>query len=199
LVRDDCEPREVKSIVDILCFDDDASGRIGFSNTWIMLKDWANQNRHEVVHRYFASVAEICQWAHGYFGEPKSVKVNHYRLNALIFNELGIGHVLDHIEREAASESSGGPFAIVERDESHLAEWLWNNDRLNVLVDFARGQFKKNPDLAKALDAREESVSVDTWKEIDPALAPLARPNTAPAFNLPCSVLVFEKGRARTS
>ena len=195
LVAADSEPAMVRDALDRYEFDGTATGKIGFANAWIMVKDWVNLNRHEVAHRYFASVAEICEWAKAHFGAPREVNFNHYRLNPLIFNEMGIQRVLDHLEREVPP---GGDRAnVVERDESQLAEWIWESERLRVLVDFTRNQLPQGTPLATALDAKEESISLNT---IDPALALLDRPNnTAPSFNLPCAVLVFEKDPARTS
>ena len=33
-----------------------------FSNLWVLLKDWANENKNEVKNRYFSSAAEIVEW-----------------------------------------------------------------------------------------------------------------------------------------
>ncbi len=193
LVDTDCEPHDVASALAELEFDDSATGRIAFANSWIMLKDWANLNRHEVSHRYFASVTEICQWASAPFGPPRSLSFNNYRLNPLIFNELGIQRVLDHLVREVPKGGDRTP--VVERDEAQLAEWIWESARLKVLVEFTRKHLAPGSALANALEAKEESISLET---IDPALRFLNRPDiTAPSFSLPCAVLVFEKGRAR--
>ena len=45
----------LKRALDPLSYDGSETSQIGFVNSWIMLKDWANQNRHEVENRYFAT------------------------------------------------------------------------------------------------------------------------------------------------
>jgi len=181
------EPDDVVRALGPLKFDASAADLIGFANTWIMVKDWANLNRHEVRNRYFGSVPEIKQWASGVFGAPRETKSDHYRLNPLIFNELGIQRVLDHLTREG-----GNSMQVVDRDEAHLSEWMWESERLKVLVDFTKKILAPGIPMTKALDAKEESIDLTL---IDPALALLNRSDiTAPTFNLPCTVLVFERG-----
>ena len=181
-----CEPEDVVNALAGLSYDTSAAQLIGFANTWIMVKDWANQNRHEVRNRYFASVPEIKEWAKGIFGEPRETKSDHYRLNPLMFNELGIQRVLDHLTREG-----GNGAQIVRRDEAILSEWMWQSERLKVLVDFTREHLAPNKPLTMALDAKDESIDLTP---IDTALGLLNRSDiTAPTFNLPCTVLVFEK------
>lgn len=180
------EPGDVGGALPTRPFDASAGGQIGFANTWIMVKDWANLNRHEVRNRYFASVPEIRKWASEVFGPPRELQFDRYRLNPLIFNELGIQRVLDHLTREGSDRTR-----IAERDEAYLSECIWDSERLRVLVDFTKQQLKPGSPLAQALDAKEESIDL---KAIDPALAVLNRNDiTAPTFNLPCTVLVFEK------
>ena len=180
------EPDDVVRALAGLHYGTSAAELIGFANTWIMVKDWANLNRHEVRNRYFASVPEIKQWASGVFGAPRETKSDHYRLNPLIFNELGIQRVLDHLTREG-----GNSLQVVDRDEAHLSEWIWDSERLKVLVDFTRKNLAPGEPLPKAVDAKEESIDLT---QIDPELALLNRSDiTAPTFNLPCTVLVFEK------
>jgi len=180
------EPDDVVSALESQKFDATTAGRIGFANTWIMVKDWANLNRHEVRNRYFGSVPEIRQWASEAFGQPRELQADSYRLNPLIFNELGIQRVLDHLTREGGDRTQ-----VVERDEAHLSEWIWDSDRLKVLVDFTKKHLAPGLPLGQALDAREESIDL---RVIDPALGVLNRGDiTAPTFNLPCTVLVFEK------
>jgi uncharacterized protein YjbI with pentapeptide repeats len=180
------EPGGVERALDGRHFDVSAADQIAFANTWIMVKDWANLNRHEVRNRYFGSVPEIRQWASEVFGPPRELQFDSYRLNPLIFNELGIQRVLDHLAREGGDRAQ-----VVQRDEGHLSEWIWDSERLRVLVDYTKKHLKAGLPLAKALDAKEEAIDLQT---IDPALAVLNRADiTAPTFNLPCTVLVFEK------
>jgi pimeloyl-ACP methyl ester carboxylesterase len=192
------EPAEVAALLDERQYDGRASGQIEFANSWIMLKDWANVNRHEVSHRYFAGVPEILGWAAKHpatqqplFGPPVSVAHDRYRLNPLIFNELGIQRVLHYLVRKG-----GNPDQVVKDNRQQLAEWISARDRSSgrgrfwVLLDFTRKKLRSDSDLAKALNARDETVALE---KIHPALAPLNSDETAPTFDLPCAVLVFEK------
>jgi len=167
-------------------FTSSGADQIAFANTWIMVKDWANLNRHEVCNRYFGSVPEIRQWASEVFGPPRELQLDKYRLNPLMFNELWIQRVLDHLARQGGDRAQ-----VVQRDEAHLSEWIWDSERLKVLVDFTKEHLKAGSPLAQALDAKEEAIDLQA---IDPALVVLNRADiTAPTFNLPCTVLVFEK------
>jgi SAM-dependent methyltransferase len=180
------EPADVRTALATHSFGASAAEQIGFANTWIMVKDWANLNRHEVRNRYFASVPQIRQWASEVFGPPRELQSDRYRLNPLIFNELGIQRVLDHLTREGSDRAR-----VAERDEAYLSECIWDSERLKVLVDFTKQQLRPGSPLAQALDAKEEAIDL---KAIDPALGVLNRADiTAPTFNLPCTVLVFEK------
>ena len=169
-------------------FDATPIGLIRFSNTWIMVKDWANQNRHERDHRYFASVPEIIDWARPWFGAPVSVEMNRYRLNPLIFNEQGIQRVLKYLDAPAR-EGQDKRRAVLD-NRAQLLEWISEGEPFRILVDFTKSKLGKDSTLAVALNAQPEEVAFD---KIDPALASLNSGEKAPAFDLPCAVLVFEK------
>jgi hypothetical protein len=178
------DPARVLKRLGALRFEASDAGRLLFSNLWIMVKDWANLNLHELEHRWFASVAEIRDWARPAFGDPAAISFDSYRLNPLIFNELGIQQVLHYLERE------GKQPAVVERDLVKLAHWMAGDEAHRVLVDFTRLQLPAGSPLATALNAAPESIRL---APIDPLLAPLESGETAPAFDLTCAVLVFER------
>ena len=193
-----------------LTYDGSETSQIGFVNSWIMLKDWANQNRHEVENRYFASVAEIRGWASGILVDCGAV-FDMYRLNPLIFNELGIQQALEHVEKavvreEARTKASGDAVKqdpltdgqrlnalkarVVKADQRQLRGMITESERLKVLIDFSRTHLADDSPLGKALGAAEEPIVL---ANIDPALAPLDTGERAWSFNLRCAVLVFEK------
>jgi SAM-dependent methyltransferase len=189
----DCDAGVVTTALDKLQFDASAAGQIGFANTWIMVKDWANLNRHEVCNRYFASVPEIRQWASEVFGPPRELQFDSYRLNPRIFNELGIQRALDYLMRE--TREGNDPTQVVDRNREYLSERIWVSERIDVLVDFTRRQLKPGTPLALALEAEEQPIDL---KSIDPAFAILNSADiTAPTFNLRCTVLVFQKSELK--
>jgi hypothetical protein len=178
------DPARVLTRLGALSFEGSDAGRLLFSNLWIMVKDWANLNLHELEHRWFASVAEIRDWARPAFGDPVATSFDTYRLNPLIFNELGIQQVLHYLERE------GKQPGVVERDLVKLAHWMAGDEAHRVLVDFTRLQLPPGSPLATALNAAPEPIKLSP---IDPLLAPLESGETAPAFDLTCAVLVFQR------
>jgi SAM-dependent methyltransferase len=182
------QPAAVATLLAERDFDATPIGQIKFANTWIMVKDWANQNRHERDHRYFASVPEILEWARPAFGPPVSVERNKYRLNPLIFNEQGLERVLKRLNAEVR-EGHDKRRAVLD-NRAQLLEWISEGEAFRVLVDFTRTKLRKDSPLAVALNANPEEVAFD---RIDPALAPLNSGEKAPVFDLPCAVLVFEK------
>jgi hypothetical protein len=95
---------------------------------------------------------------------------------------------MDHLAREVTPDA--GPADIVARDQQQLLEWIWKSERLKVLVDFTKKHLPSGSPLARALGAREQSIQLEL---IHPALAALNTGYTAPSFDLPCAVLVFEK------
>jgi uncharacterized protein YjbI with pentapeptide repeats len=187
-LTEDPPPDKVLQKLETMSFDDSPTSQIGFTNTWIMLKDWVNHNRHEVANRYFASVAEIKGWAASSLGEP-SVRSDAYRLNPLIFNELGIQSVLHHIASEQHGDVKKSD--IVARDRRQLQGMISENERLNVLIEFSRRHLDGLP-LGTALKADERPIML---RDLDPALAPLDTGAKAWSFELSCHVLVFEKDR----
>jgi uncharacterized protein YjbI with pentapeptide repeats len=181
----DPSPAEVLAKIESFSFDGSATSQIGFTNAWIMLKDWVNQNRHEVENRYFASVAEIKDWAAPCLGEPVWIANAKYRLNPLMFNELGIQSVLHHVSVHGASS--------VTRDRRQLQEMISESERLNVLVEFSRKHLADS-DLGAKLGADARPIALG---KLDSALSPLDTGARAWSFALNCSVLVFEKGPGR--
>lgn len=180
----DPSPSEVRSALDGYSYDGSPTSQIGFVNTWIMLKDWVNQNRHEVANRYFASVAEIKEWAGPCLGEPVAFAEAPYRLNPLMFNELGIQSVLHHV-------ALNGPESV-SRDRRQLQEMMSESERLNVLIEFSQRHLADESPLGVALKADERPIILGN---LNPALKPLDTGARAWSFAFNCSVLVFEKGQ----
>jgi pimeloyl-ACP methyl ester carboxylesterase/uncharacterized protein YjbI with pentapeptide repeats len=185
LTDDAYEPAEVAREIIGRWHDATPIGQMGFVNAWIMVKDWANLNRHEVRHRYFASVAEVREWAEPWFGAPVSVIAGQYRLNPRTFNELGIQRVLHHLARDG-----GDPHDAVARDLSMLSRWTSGGERFRVLLDFTRRSLAPGTKLAEAVGMRPGAVALES---IAPALERLNSCETTPEFGLSCAVLVFEK------
>lgn len=200
----------LRQVLEQLTYDGSPTSQIGFVNSWIMLKDWANHNRHEVQNRYFASVAEIRGWASGVLADCGTVFDN-YRLNPLIFNELGVQQVLEHVEKavireDARTKASGGDrkqdgsadadrwnalkAKVVKGDQRQLRGMITESERLKILIDFSRSHLADGSPLGKALNAAEEPIVL---ANIDPALAAIDTGERAWSFDLRCAVLVFEK------
>jgi hypothetical protein len=185
----DPAPSAVRAELQGLSVDGSPTSQIEFANTWIMLKDWVNGNWTEVSNRYFASIAEIKQWA-THCLDDCSTTTDAYRLNPLIFNELGILSVLHHISEQKPEDKS----AAIARDRRKLQGMIGESERLDVLVDFSSEYLGDGSPLGVALNAEERSISLEM---LDPMLAPLDTGRKAWSFELTCAVLVFEKGRSR--
>jgi SAM-dependent methyltransferase len=163
----------------------DEVGEWLFVNDWISVKDWANENLHEVTHRYFASIAELREWAAPSFGDPVRIIRNHYDINPLRFNERGVNWVLHYLARNKYSE------AAIARDLTMLRAQVAGSAAFRALIDFTRTAFKKSPALAARMEALgpEQPVTRDA---IEAAFKALESPETAPTFKLKCGVVVFE-------
>jgi hypothetical protein len=163
----------------------DEMGEWLFVNDWISVKDWANENMHEVTHRYFASIAELREWAAPSFGDPVRIGRNYYDINPLRFNERGVNWVLHYLARNKYSETA------IARDLAMLRGEIAGSAAFRALIDFTRAAFKKSPALRERLGVlgSEQPVKLDA---IEPALRALESPETAPQFKLKCGVVVFE-------
>lgn len=157
-----------------------------FCNLWVMVKDWANDNLHEVRNRWFSSAGEIRTWARTAGFEETSPPVEaRYRLAVARFNERGIQRVVHHLERN-------GPSAI-RNDASMLADWLSavGDERQALLLELTAHHLVPGSDLARTLNAK--SVSVD-WGLIQEDLRQLAVSGRETlSFEFPVHVLAFRK------
>lgn len=185
LLKPTTRPHEVKSFVSARRYEEDPNGEWLFANDWIAVKDWANLNNHELAHRYFASVAELRQWASPWFGEPVSVKIDRYEINPLRFNERGINWILHYLER-----NKDDPKTAIAQHRAMLAERYAGSEAFRALVDITRAVLGKPSGFARMMNAESGPVRL---AEIEPLLAPLETMERAPQFELKCGVIEFER------
>ncbi len=163
------------------------SDQARFCNLWVMLKDWANDNLHEVRNRWFSSAGEIRQWAlEAGFSETGPPSAARYRIAVARFNEHGIQRVVHHLERN-------GP-GVIQTDGSMLADWLSasGDERQALLLEFSAHHLTPGSDLERALNAR--TVNVD-WGVIHEDLRKLTGGGRETiSFEFPVHVLGFAKG-----
>jgi len=184
-------PNDVKKYFANARYLADPLGELLFVNDWTAVKDWANSNQHELAHRYFASLAELCAWADPWFGNPLTIDEDFYDINALRFNERGVSWVLHYLERNKADREKA-----IARDLSTLASRLGGSDRFRALVDITRTVLDKRSAFATMLGATPSAVSL---ADIEPILKPLETAETAPQFKLRCAVVEFERQRRRST
>ena len=151
-----------------------------------MVKDWANDNLHEVRNRWFSSAGEIRWWAReAGFVESEPPSEGRYRIAVARFNERGIQRVVHHLERN-------GP-TVIASDGPMLADWLSAHDdeRQALLLEFTAHHLAPGSDLERALNARP--VSVD-WGLIHEDLRKLAGGGRETlSFEFPVHVLSFKR------
>jgi hypothetical protein len=190
-------PNDVRTYVNEQVYGGDAQAEWEFINDWVALKDWANLNRHEVEHRYFASVSEVCEWGAPLF-ESAVVGSQFYDINPLRFNERGVNAVLHHLERLAHDGSLGenaslDAFAeLVESDRLVLLDLLWGSENFRVLVDATRIMFDRSGGLVTRMGMTERPVRFAAGD----MLKPLEMAETAPEFKLRASVVTFTRRAA---
>lgn len=157
-----------------------------FCNLWVMLKDWANDNRHEVRNRWFSSAAELRAWARDAgFEESAPMAAARYRIAVARFNERGIQRVIHHLERNGA--------AAIRNDASMLTDWLsaTGDERQSLLLEFTAHHLAPGSALAQALGLKP--VRVD-WGLIHESLRGLPAANRETlSFEFPVHVLSFRK------
>ncbi len=166
------------------------TARWAFCNAWVLLKDWANDNRHEVQCRSFASRGEIRRWAAdaGLVLPPEaSQETRDYRLSARMFNEVGISRALWHLARQGTADTYA---AVVQRDFNKLSRMLAGDPRLHLLAEFTATHLGSDSPMARKLET--EFVPVD-FANLAPALASFNPPAPEPVFNFPCTVFRFRR------
>jgi hypothetical protein len=178
-------PDQVRRFISARQYPADLEGEWLFVNDWVSIKDWANSNRHELAHRYFASIAEIREWALPCFGEPINLTTNWYDINPLRFNERGVNSVLHYLERNKENREEA-----IERNRAKLMERLGGSEKFRALVDITRATFRKSAVFAGMMKVESKRVQLAA---IEPMLAPLESPDTAPEFKIKCAVIEFER------
>lgn len=163
-----------------------------FSNLWVMIKDWANRNEHELKNRYFSSIEEIRRWGEEaglrVVDEPRQAK---YILVARMYNETGINEVGHYLDQNDDGVRPG--------DERRLIDYLKGSAEYQLFCDFAEAHLwdtKRNRPsaLGEALGASRQPVS---FGEVHGALSSLSLPySTGAAFEFTVHVVVFEKPEA---
>lgn len=181
------QPHDVKELINADRYRPDPIGEWLFVNDWVAIKDWANLNWHELAHRYFASIAELRQWASPWFGETVEVTTDWYDINPLRFNERGVNWVLHFLERH--NEDREGAIA---QHRAKLADQLAGSEAFRSLVEITRSVLERPTAFTKMMHSTQARVELSN---LDPVLAALERPEVAPQFKLKCGVLTFERGR----
>lgn len=179
------QPSDVKKLIDAGRYAPDLEGEWLFVNDWIAIKDWANLNRHELAHRYFASIAEIREWATPWFGESVEVKIDWYDINPLRFNERGVNWVLHFLERNKSNCE-----VAVSQHRAMLAERLAGSEAFRTLVDITRAILDAPSEFARMMKATRTRIQLS---DVEPLLAALERTDVAPQFKMKCAVITFER------
>jgi pimeloyl-ACP methyl ester carboxylesterase len=172
-------------IVTGLSFDGTEADQAAFCNLWVLVKDWANGNLHEVRNRWFSSAGEIRTWARAAgFTESSPPTAARYRIVVARFNERGIQRALHHVMRN-------GP-EVVTTDAAMLTDWLSGegDDRLTMLLEFSAHHLAAGGPLADALSAKPEHWDLG---KIDRTLSRLSRGRQSATFEFPVHVLSFRK------
>ncbi len=120
-----------KQLIQKLDLEDGEDDVAIFSNLWVFLKDWANENMSEVENRYFSSISEIISWSEqiGFrLNEPPHRE--HYQLTAKFFNEFAFNQIDLLLSRKQARD-------INEHDKKLIYEYLKGSPKHRVFFDFA--------------------------------------------------------------
>jgi SAM-dependent methyltransferase len=180
LVDQDTPSARVRDLVLQPSFTGSVADRALFTNLWILLKDWANENGHEVEHRYFASAAEIEGWARAAGLVPEPPAPGRYTIAVALFNETGIRHAMHHLERTGVDQA----------DENALRDWLGaaGQPRFALLREFTEHHLADGTELATALGASTEEIG---FERVHPRLQGIRERSRA--FRLPFHVLSFRR------
>jgi pimeloyl-ACP methyl ester carboxylesterase/SAM-dependent methyltransferase len=174
------------TVVRGIAFGGSHADQIRFCNLWVMVKDWANDNLHEVRNRWFSSAAEIRWWAKAAgFHEVVAPAAARYRIAVARFNERGIQRVVHHLERNGPS--------VIATDGSMLSDWLsaHGDERQALLLEFTAHHLAPGGELERALNAKP--VSID-WGLIHEDLRKLSGGGRETiSFEFPVHVLSFRK------
>ncbi len=169
-----------------------------YANLWVLMKDWANGNEHEVEHRYFSSAAEIRTWATAEADliETRTHDPFHYTLAARRFNEAGVNWVGLYLDRTDGT--------IYPADRGSVRHHLIGGARHALFYRFADRHLwdaatNRPTPLGAMLGATQEAIR---FRDIFPALGAIEMPpvyERATAFRFSVRLLHFRKpasGRA---
>lgn len=164
-----------------------------FSNLWVLIKDWANDNSHELKNRYFSSVEEIKQWGVEaglrIVNDPQRER-DSYTLEAWLFNELGINEVGHYLEKHNNK--------ICDEDKDGIIKYLEGGEKYQLFREFAEThlwnhKLDQPSELGKRLNACRKPIRLG---KIHDALSDLSLPYAkGVAFKFSVHVIVFEKPR----
>ncbi len=158
-----------------------------FCNLWVMLKDWVNDNRHELEHRYFSSAHELEAWlCHDEGTNLRLVgdrREYAYRLFPMLFNELGLKRALEYVEGQAESGLPADPAVVKDR---------WTPDeRWRLLEDFTRYHLwngNQPTPFGRFAGAEEDEIDLAS---VHSALQRLGGKDIG--FSFPVSIMTFVK------
>lgn len=182
-----------RSLTENLRFTDSLDDCAIFSNLWVLIKDWANDNSHELKNRYFSSVEEIKQW-----GEEAGLRIindpqqerDSYTLEAWLFNELGINEVGHYLEKHNNK--------IYDEDKDGVVKYLEGGEKYQLFREFAEThlwnhKLDQPSGLGKRLKASRKPIRLG---KIHDALSDLCLPYAkGVAFEFSVHIIVFEKPR----
>ncbi len=156
-----------------------------FANIWVLLKDWANGNDHELKNRYFSSAAEVTEWSKEAGLEPAQEADTGfvYLLAPERFNERGLRRTHDYLE-------SAKP---LKPNPDRVAELLESSPRLKFLRQFTRRHlWDPSTDRATPFGTLVEAYTDDiNLSAFDPIFPDLEEQSLGFAF--PVSIMALVK------
>ncbi len=158
-----------------------------FANMWILLKDWANGNMHEVQNRYFSSHQEIQRWIENAAAAAKGFRLTSslsqkysYTLLPERFNERGLNRVHRYLETRGS----------LPPDMEKIKELWMPSERFELFVAFSNFHLwpRARSPLGAVADAFHGSFNLG---DLEPVLAEI--PGVGTGFRLPVYVIELEK------
>jgi hypothetical protein len=179
-------------LMDELVFSGEADDGCVFTNIWVALKDYANENEHELQNRYFAGVNQITEWAKAAGLQVKGeIKIEKSNLMPKLFNENGFNKICSFIK--------DNPDLTISGNNRSIEETLLGTKRHQLLRDFTEkhlwNAITHSPTaLGRTLSVRREPVQ---FRKIHPALADFSffreEENQDINFSLPAHIATFAK------
>ncbi len=180
-------------LIDNLKFNDSYDDAAIFSNLWVLLKDWANENKIEVQKRYFSSLSEIIGWGlEAGFEIVKEPFREHYNLTAKFFNEYAFNQIELLFERNQGKR-------LQQSQKQLIYEYLKGTNKHKVFFDFAEKHLFKNlhsnklTTLGKFVGAQKVELP-DKFREVNSKLENIKLPyKNGASFHFSVHVIVFMK------